>query len=166
MRGKTWCSAISGRYLLVALVVAALFAPAVATAQTTPSAPSGGAIIPGINDVGGNSNKTKFGMDLLIGVQTFPNPDYNPSDPASSPTIGYQSLGLRPDLSFGKFGVGLNLMFNYRFNAGPDQNQFAVRKEDWVPDANTSLPRALPSEDPVRPLGPQRSTALYPSRPG
>ncbi|HUX12190.1 MAG TPA: hypothetical protein VMW87_04130, partial [Spirochaetia bacterium] len=54
-------------------------------------------------------------------------------------TIGYQSLGLRPDLSFGKFGVGLNLTLNYRFNAGPDQNQFEVRKEDWVPDANMSL---------------------------
>ncbi|HUX13031.1 MAG TPA: hypothetical protein VMW87_08365, partial [Spirochaetia bacterium] len=68
MRGKTSCSAVGRPHLLVALVVVVLFTPLIAAAQTTPSAPSGGAIIPGVNDVGGNSNKTKFGMDLLIGV--------------------------------------------------------------------------------------------------
>lgn len=128
------------RLALTAVAVCALSMPFAAAAQDAASLPgstaAGSAIIPGVNDLGGGTNTTRFGLDLTIGVQTFPNPDYNPSDPSSPQTIGYQSLGLRPDLSFGKFGLGLNLTFNYRF----DQNgTFKVRNEDWVPDANTSF---------------------------
>ncbi len=136
------------RAALVAAAVGVLFMPLAVAAQDaggSTAAPAGGlpggaasgsAIIPGVNDLGGSSNATKFGLDLTIGVQTFPNPDYDPSNPSSPQTIGFQSLGLRPDLSFGKFGVGLNLTFNYRF----DQNgNFKVRSEDWVPDANMSF---------------------------
>lgn len=49
-------------------------------------------------------------------------------------TIGgenWQSLGLQPDFSFGKFGVGLDITLHYRFTGSG--GQLALRKEDWVP---------------------------------
>lgn len=80
-----------------------------------------------------------LGMDLAIGAQSFPNPDYDPTaaDPGD-PSITYQSVSANPDLGFGKFGLGLNLTINYRFTAG-DGNEFEIRREDWVPDDDTSF---------------------------
>ncbi len=102
------------------------------TAPSVPAVPASGG--------SGSSSSTKFGLDLTIGVQTFSNPSYDPANPATGgPTIAYQSLGLKPDLSFGKLGLGLDLTVNYRFTAGAQQNQFEVRKADWVPDGNTSF---------------------------
>jgi hypothetical protein len=68
-----------------------------------------------------------FKMALGIGVQTFNEPDSN----TGSPTTTYQSLSLSPDISFGKFGVGLAITLNYRFTG--TGSSFEVRKEDWVP---------------------------------
>lgn len=83
-----------------------------------------------------------FGLGINLGVQTFANPSYDPSQPVSAtnePTIAYQSLGLKPDFSIGKLGVGLDLTLNYRFTGGPNGDQFAIRSEDWIPDQNTSF---------------------------
>ncbi len=44
----------------------------------------------------------------------------------------WQSLGLQPDFSIGKFGVGLDVTLHYQFS-GTTTNNFTVRKEDWVP---------------------------------
>ncbi len=80
-----------------------------------------------------------FGMDLAIGAQSFPNPDYDPTAAVpGDPSITYQSLSATPDLSFGKFGLGLELTLNYRFTAG-DGNDFEIRREDWIPDEDTTF---------------------------
>lgn len=65
-----------------------------------------------------------FGFDLVIGANTFEDDD--------GTTDAYQLLGLRPDLSIGRFGIGLDLSINYRFTGG-DGDDFEVREEDWVP---------------------------------
>ena len=64
-------------------------------------------------------------MDLGIGVQTFNEPG----------PVTYQSLGMTPDISFAKLGVGLALTINYRFT-GSDSS-FTIRRADWVPDVVT-----------------------------
>ena len=69
-----------------------------------------------------------FKMDLGLGVQTFIEID---TVPPGSPTTTYQSLSLSPDISFGKFGIGLALTLNYRFAGGG--GAFQVRQADWVP---------------------------------
>lgn len=75
-----------------------------------------------------------LGFDVGIGVQTFPNPEYHPTkNPGVPELIAYQSLKLAPDVSFGKFGIGLDLTVNYRFTGGAG-NEFEIRREDWVPD--------------------------------
>jgi hypothetical protein len=67
-----------------------------------------------------------FGFDLGIGVQTF---DEN----GQSET--YQQLSLRPDVAFGKFGIGLNIQMHYRFvpDEDGDGTRLEIREEDWVP---------------------------------
>jgi len=69
-------------------------------------------------------------MGLGLGVQSFENPD--------GTVETWQMLGLKPDFSFGKLGVGLDLTVNYRFTGG-DGNDFEVRKDDWVPTGDTNF---------------------------
>ena len=65
-----------------------------------------------------------FGLDLGLGAQTF-NED--------GESITYQTLSLMPDIGIGKFGLGLDLTLNYRFDGGEDGSSFAVRRDDWIP---------------------------------
>ncbi|UCF97225.1 MAG: hypothetical protein JSV89_18940 [Spirochaetaceae bacterium] len=62
-----------------------------------------------------------FGLNIGIGAQTFDG-------------TTYQSLKLSPDISFGKFGIGLELTMNYQF--APD---FTVRQEDWWPTGDDTF---------------------------
>lgn len=62
-------------------------------------------------------------LALGVGVQSF-------SDPNSTVSVSYQSLGLSPDVAIGKFGIGLSLQINYRFLNG----QPTIRQWDWWPD--------------------------------
>jgi len=78
-----------------------------------------------------------FGLGITIGAQSFSNPDYDGTD-ATDKTITYQSVGLTPDIGIGKFGLGLDLTLNYRFDAG-DGTEFEVRAADWVPDDDTTF---------------------------
>jgi hypothetical protein len=78
-----------------------------------------------------------FGLGITIGAQSFPNPAYDGS--GDDATITYQSVGLTPDLAIGKFGLGLDLTLNYRFNAGTGSDEFEVRREDWVPTEDTTF---------------------------
>ncbi len=71
------------------------------------------------------ASQTDFGFDLGIGAQTFQDPD-------SEEPVTYQLLSLAPDFAFGKFGIGLDLSFHYRFTGG-DGGEFEFREEDWVP---------------------------------
>jgi hypothetical protein len=63
-------------------------------------------------------------MELGIGVQNFT----GLVEPGT-----FQSLGLTPDISFGKFGIGMAVVLNYQFKDGA----LYIRKADWVPDPIT-----------------------------
>lgn len=73
-----------------------------------------------------------FGMGIAFGVNSFENSSTNDVET-------YQFIGLRPDFSFGRFGVGLDLTVNYRFTGGDDGDEFEIRDEDWEPDDETSF---------------------------
>ena len=85
----------------------------------------------------GGADDLDFGLGIAIGAQSFPNPDYTGTgtEPA---VITYQSVSATPDLALGKFGIGVDVTLNYRFTAG-DGTEFEIRREDWVPDENTSF---------------------------
>jgi hypothetical protein len=68
-----------------------------------------------------------FKMGIGIGVQTFNEPG----------PVTYQTLALLPDVSFGKFGVGLALAINYNFTGSG--SSFAVRQADWVPTGAVTI---------------------------
>ena len=61
-----------------------------------------------------------FGLDLGIGVEAFEGKSY-------------QKLSLSPDLSIGKFGVGVDVTLHWLLEDGA----LVVRKEDWVPEEPT-----------------------------
>ncbi len=67
-----------------------------------------------------------FGLALGIGSDTFNEPD----------PVAYQTLNFKPDLSFGKFGVGLDVTIHFRFMNDPDNpdNNFNFRTADWIPE--------------------------------
>ena len=89
------------------------------------------------------TSSPQFGLELSIGAQSFPNPAFT-GDNDEPELITYQSVGLTPDLALGKFGIGLDLMLNYRFTAGGG-NEFEIRPEDWIPgDDRTFLELYLP----------------------
>jgi len=80
---------------------------------------------------GSPAPELSFGLSLGLGVQTYP--EGTGTEPAT-----YQFLAFRPEIAYGKLGLGLDLGLNYRFTGG-DGNDFAVRKEDWVPSGDRSL---------------------------
>lgn len=63
-----------------------------------------------------------FKMALGIGIQNFS----GPVEPGT-----FSSIGLAPDISFGKFGIGLDLTINYNTNNG----SLYIRRADWVVDS-------------------------------
>ncbi|NCN04342.1 MAG: hypothetical protein GW949_01800 [Spirochaetales bacterium] len=67
-----------------------------------------------------------FNMDLGLGVSSF-------TDPTTGELTTWQNLRLQPDLSLGKFGIGLDLTINYRFSDASGNSGFSIREEDWVP---------------------------------
>ena len=74
------------------------------------------------------ANAFGFKMSLDLGAQTF-----NGTGPDSG---SFNFIGLSPDISFGKFGVGLDLIINYTLNGPPGapvSNSFYIRASDWVP---------------------------------
>ncbi len=76
----------------------------------------------------GSGGGMDFGFDLGIGVQTF-------EDSETGDSETYQQLSLRPDIAFGKFGIGLNVQLHYRFvpEEDGDGTRLEVREADWVP---------------------------------
>ncbi|MDD3981775.1 MAG: hypothetical protein RBT72_08215 [Spirochaetia bacterium] len=73
-----------------------------------------------------------FSAALNLGSDLLPS--------ASDPTKleSWSKLGLQPDLSLGKFGIGLDLTF--RFQLYPDPNTpFQLYEPDWVPQAGQTI---------------------------
>lgn len=85
----------------------------------------------GSDGPGGSDGSFGFGVGIALGVSSFQN-----SEDGEVET--YQLLGLRPEFTVGRFGVGLDLPINYRFTGG-DGDEFEVREEDWVPDGERSF---------------------------
>lgn len=82
------------------------------------------------------SPEIDFGLTMGLGANTF-NED--------GEKITYQYISLLPELTIGKFGLGLDLTMNFRFTGGESNDQFVIREEDWVPDdASDFLPTYLP----------------------
>lgn len=77
-------------------------------------------------DAAEDANAFGFGLGLGIGISTFN--ELNSESGLVEP-IAYQSISLSPDLSFGKFGIGLAVQLNYRFVDGA----LVIRTADWVP---------------------------------
>lgn len=74
--------------------------------------------------------KFSFTLTLGLGAATY-------NDPGGKVT--YQSLTLAPDIGFGKFGIGFEFTLNFRFTGGPNNDQFVIRREDWVPDSTGDI---------------------------
>ncbi|HET6449796.1 MAG TPA: hypothetical protein VFI08_00740 [Spirochaetia bacterium] len=116
-------TAVLRRVLPVLGLLLVMVLPAFSQADQ-PAADQSGANQAGAAQPAGGGFGFKMGMG--IGVQTFND------DPIASPNgVTYQSISLAPDISFGKFGIGLDLALNYNFT-GPN-NAIHVRQEDWWP---------------------------------
>ena len=68
------------------------------------------------------ADSLRFNMALAIGIQNFT----GSVEPGT-----YSSIGLAPDISFGKFGIGLDLTINYNSSNG----SLYVRRADWAVDS-------------------------------
>jgi hypothetical protein len=65
-------------------------------------------------------------FNLGLGVETFQEWSDTDSDWVD---VAYQKLSLSPDISIGNFGIGLDVVIHYQFQAG----ELVIREEDWVP---------------------------------
>jgi hypothetical protein len=66
-----------------------------------------------------------FGLNIGIGAESFLE---------ETGTVTYQTLRLSPDISIGKFGLGLDLTLHYLFAP-----EFQVRTADWVPSGGQNI---------------------------
>ena len=71
-----------------------------------------------------------FNMTIEIGAETF-NED--------GEQVTYQSLGLNPEFTFGKVGIGLGVTLHYRFVDDSGDSTVDFREEDWIPDDDKSF---------------------------
>jgi len=86
------------------------------------------------------SSNLDFGMGLGIGAETF-----NETIDGVPTPITWQTFSFTPELAFGKFGIGLDLTFHFRFTGGELNDEFEFRSADWVPNtAKDFLPLYLP----------------------
>lgn len=67
----------------------------------------------------------KFNMGISIGYVSM-------QSSTSTTMIGWQKLGVTPDIPIGKFGIGFDFNIHFRFNGGSDGQTFEVRPDDWV----------------------------------
>jgi hypothetical protein len=71
-----------------------------------------------------------FNFDLGLGVESF-NEDTD-NDGLEDNMVTYQKLMLAPDISFGKFGIGFELLFHYQYQ----NNELTIREADWIPQGD------------------------------
>ncbi|MDX9827008.1 MAG: hypothetical protein RBT73_04620 [Spirochaetia bacterium] len=73
-----------------------------------------------------------FSAALLLGSDLLPS--------ASDPTKleSWSKLGLQPDLSLGKFGIGLDLTFRFQLYPSPN-TPLQIYEPDWIPQAGQSV---------------------------
>ena len=87
------------------------------------------------------SNGPGMGLGLSLGTQSFLE---------DGEKVVYQKVGFIPDISFGKFGVSLDLSFHLASSDDPNA-PFKFRKDDWVPTGDrTFLELYLPKINYIR----------------
>ncbi|MFZ3110500.1 MAG: hypothetical protein WA234_07415 [Rectinemataceae bacterium] len=74
-----------------------------------------------------------FSAGIGLGSDLLPDPD------DSTKLTSWSKLGFQPDVSFGKFGIGLDLMF--RFQLYPEESSSPIRiySPDWIPQGSQTL---------------------------
>jgi len=92
------------------------------------------------------SSGLDFGLDIGLGAETF----YEDLEGILTP-ITWQTFSIAPDIAIGKFGLGLDLTFHFRFTGGENGNEFEFRTADWVPETwSDVLPLYLPKFQYIR----------------
>ncbi|PKL05997.1 MAG: hypothetical protein CVV53_06595 [Spirochaetae bacterium HGW-Spirochaetae-9] len=74
-----------------------------------------------------------FSAGIGLGSDLLPDPD------DSTKLTSWSKLGFQPDVAFGKFGIGLDLMF--RFQLYPDESSSPIRiySPDWIPQGDQTI---------------------------
>lgn len=72
---------------------------------------------------GGEPADLALGASLVLGIEQ------TDDDGAT-----WQAATLAPELTFGRFSLGLALKLRFRFDGGPDGNRWEIRERDWRPD--------------------------------
>jgi hypothetical protein len=73
-----------------------------------------------------------FGFELGLGTETLP---IDPTAPAGvTNQATYQKLALKPDISFGKIGIGLDVTLHFNIKPGQSGSNIEIYEPDWIPD--------------------------------
>jgi len=78
------------------------------------------------NEAGG------FGFELGLGTVTLPVDPRLEFSPENQQT--YQKLALKPDISIGNFGIGLDISLHFNLRPGSDGSDIEFYEPDWVPE--------------------------------
>lgn len=70
--------------------------------------------------------------DFVVGAAIGLGVEHVPDDGAAGVT--WQSATLAPELTVGRFRLGLAVKLRFRFDGGPDGRTWEIRDEDWRPD--------------------------------
>jgi hypothetical protein len=73
-----------------------------------------------------------FGFELGLGTETLPIDPTAPADVTNQAT--YQKLALKPDISFGKFGIGLDVTLHFNIKPGQNGSNIEIYEPDWIPE--------------------------------
>ncbi|MFA6505112.1 MAG: hypothetical protein WCT14_03380 [Treponemataceae bacterium] len=71
-----------------------------------------------------------FGFQLGLGTETL---SADPTNAASS-MVTFQKLALQPDISFGKFGLGLDITVHFNLKLGSGGEGVEFYQPDWIPE--------------------------------
>ncbi|AEJ19636.1 hypothetical protein [Gracilinema caldarium] len=86
----------------------------------------------GATEENNNQNPFGFKFELGLGTETLP---IDPKAPLESTNLAtYQKLSLKPDISFGKIGVGLDVTVHFNIKPGQDGSDIEVYEPDWIPE--------------------------------
>lgn len=73
-----------------------------------------------------------FGLELGLGTETLPIDPTAPADSTNQAT--YQKLALKPDISFGKIGIGLDVILHFNIKPSQSGSNIEIYEPDWIPE--------------------------------